>query len=69
MSEEAMTPLDLTDARVRAMADRNHVPREMWSLAGDLISLLCDACGHRWPCGTRQALDVLKAEPTSGGTT
>jgi hypothetical protein len=60
-----MTPLDLSDKYVRAMADRNHTPREMWSLGGDLISLHCDECGHRWPCETRQALDALKSGEVS----
>jgi len=59
-----LTPLDLTDPRVRDMAARNHVPREMWSMAGQLISLSCDTCGHQWPCGTRQALDERVRQAT-----
>lgn len=52
-----MTPLDLSDKYVRAMAERNHTPAEIWTVGGDLISLHCDQCGNSWPCPTRQALD------------
>lgn len=56
-----MTELDLTDLHVREMADRNHQPAEVWSMAGALLSVHCDACGQSWPCDTRRALDHIEA--------
>lgn len=53
-----MTELDLTDPRIREMADRNHQPRECWTAAGELFTVHCRCCGHRWPCETRTALDT-----------
>ena len=32
-----MSELDLDDPMVRAMADRNHVPEELWDNVGRLI--------------------------------
>jgi len=55
--------LDLTDRMVRAMADRNHTPRERWTVGGTLIFVGCDECGKPWPCPTREALRVLQAQP------
>jgi len=46
----------LDDPQVREMADRNHRPAEVWTMAGLLVSLHCDECGQPWPCATRQAL-------------
>lgn len=51
-----MAELDLTDPEVREMARTNHVPKEWWSPTGVLLSVHCDECGHRWPCGTRERL-------------
>ena len=48
--------LDLTDRFVWDMADRSHVPEEVWNLAGRLASLHCAECGNAWPCDTRRAL-------------
>lgn len=52
--------LDLSDQRVREMADMNHTPDEMWSVGGELISVRCRTCGHRWPCETRRSLDAVR---------
>lgn len=54
-----MSELDLSDRRVREMADRNHQPQEMWSFAGSLLAVSCETCGHGWPCETRRALAAL----------
>lgn len=48
--------LDLTDPEVREMAEHNHEPQEMWTMAGQLMSVSCRACGHAWPCPTKVAL-------------
>lgn len=48
--------LDLSDPLVREMADRNHTPREWWSMSGLLLKVACDECGNDWPCDTRKAL-------------
>lgn len=52
----ASTPLDLTDPAVHAMAEDNHQPDEAWSVAGTLLSVHCERCGHTWPCPTVEAL-------------
>jgi hypothetical protein len=59
VSGERVVP-QLSDPLVRRMADRDHVPREMWAMGGHLISLHCDACGQSWPCETRRALEAFK---------
>lgn len=59
--EPPTTPLDLSDRMVRAMAERNHEPREHWDMAGRLMFVACDECGNTWPCPTRRALDALEA--------
>jgi hypothetical protein len=51
----------LNDARVRAMADHDHVPGETWNMGGNLVSLHCAACVQAWPCATRLALDEIAA--------
>lgn len=48
--------LNLNDPLVREMAQRNHVPRETWTLGGTLVSVSCDMCGYEWPCPTRLLL-------------
>lgn len=50
-----MPDVDLDDPLVRAMADRNHVPIEDWTLGGD-VRVLCETCHQPWPCAVRQAL-------------
>lgn len=50
--------LDLADPQVRAMAERNHVPEEMWRYDGH-AEVMCETCKKTWPCPTRQALDAL----------
>lgn len=57
------TPLDLTDRLVREMADRDHEPAEVWTVAGELLSVHCRTCGNGWPCPTRLALDALPPDP------
>jgi len=57
MSGEEVLP-QLDDPAVREMANRNHRPAESWSMAGLLMSLHCDECGHPWPCPTRRALQA-----------
>ncbi|GAA0738639.1 hypothetical protein Drose_04325 [Dactylosporangium roseum] len=57
--------LELSDPYVREMADRNHTPREMWSMGGSLIDVTCEQCGQGWPCATRRALDELKRSARS----
>lgn len=54
-----MADLDLSDPRLREMADRNHQPSEVWSIGGDLLSVHCDCCHRSWPCPTRRRLDAI----------
>jgi hypothetical protein len=54
-----VSALDLTDPLVRAMADRNHQPKEMWTYGGHLRGVHCEECMNQWPCATREALTRL----------
>lgn len=47
---------DVTDPEIRQMVEFNHEPRELWTLGGDLLGVICRTCGHRWPCPTIVAL-------------
>lgn len=51
--------LDLTDPEVREMAEFNHRPKELWRGNGELLSVVCEACGNSWPCDTKRALRAL----------
>lgn len=54
-----MKELDLSDPQIRAMAERNHVPQELWTGGGELFDVTCQTCGNRWPCPTRQQLNSI----------
>lgn len=54
--------LDLHDPLVRAMADRNHQPKERWNMQGHLRDVTCEECLNLWPCHTREALRRLAAK-------
>lgn len=53
----------LDDPLVHRMADLNHVPQEMWSSTGTLLSVSCEVCHHSWPCPTRGELEELRRRP------
>lgn len=51
--------LDLTDPRVREMANRNHTPEEIWLTnvhAPQLMTVRCETCYLDYPCPTRVTL-------------
>jgi hypothetical protein len=54
--------LDLSDRLVLEMAERDHVPEELWA-KGDglsrLLSVTCEECGQPWPCETRQVIRLV----------
>lgn len=59
--------MDLSDPLVREMANRNHVPHEMWTHChGEPSSgyVECAECRESWPCATRQALKRLAENDT-----
>jgi hypothetical protein len=60
-SEPAAVP-GLDDDMVAQMADRNHVPEEMWLIrpqAGNSVDVRCSECHQPWPCATRLRLRHL----------
>lgn len=61
---------DLSDPLVRAMVDRNHVPKEEWQTYESgrtrLLAVRCEQCRQLWRCETRRALDEFYATVLDG---
>jgi hypothetical protein len=63
-SEPLPAALDLTDPEIWEMANRHHVPDEVWNVGGKFVGLFCEKCGQAFPCATRRALRATPYMPT-----
>lgn len=56
---------NLDDPWVRAMAERNHEPKERW-LPINRVDVVCETDGQAWPCATRRALNRIAGMVADG---